>query len=285
MSTKLAGKLSVTAIAALSLAVAASPAAASVTVGQTGTPAACGSNFDRLQPSVTAGNTYVMPAAGTITSWSTQAIAGGGTLGMKVFRPLGGTRYMVVGHEGPHALTGDAANTFPASVAVKAGDVLGSNTPLNANDPGCVFAAPGETFLGRAGDLPDGANGEFTPAVAFRLNISAVLNPTNTFTLGKPKLNKKGTATLAVRLPNPGELTGSGKGVRVAGKTVSAPGAVKLAIKALGKKKRKLAETGKVKVKPKITYTPTGGDPRTQPITVMLKKKLSPRKRKGGGGG
>jgi hypothetical protein len=80
------------------------------------------------------------------------------------------------------------------------------------------------------------------------------------------------------RLPNPGELTGSGKGVKVAGaavisKTVTAPGEVKLTIRAKGKQKRKLNETGNVKVKPKITYAPTGGDPSTQSVKVKLKKK------------
>jgi hypothetical protein len=49
---------------------------------------------------------------------------------------------------------------------------------------------------------------------------------------------------------------------------------VKLTIKAKGKKKGTLNETGKVKVNPKITYTPTGGDPTTQSIKVKLKKNL-----------
>jgi hypothetical protein len=42
---------------------------------------------------------------------------------------------------------------------------------------------------------------------------AADIEPTSTFTLGKAKLNKKkGTATLAATVPNPGELIGSGKG-------------------------------------------------------------------------
>jgi hypothetical protein len=103
--------------------------------------------------------------------------------------------------------------------------------------------------------------------------------PSNHFTLGKLKRNlTKGTATLTIDVPNPGELTGSGKGVKVANaavisKTVSAPGAVKLTIRAKGKKKTTLNATGKVKVKPKITYTPTGGKPSTQSIKVKLKKR------------
>ena len=41
-----------------------------------------------------------------------------------------------------------------------------------------------------------------------------------------------------------------------------------------GKKKRKLNETGKVKLNVAITYTPTGGVPSTQSLKVKLKKKL-----------
>ncbi len=49
---------------------------------------------------------------------------------------------------------------------------------------------------------------------------------------------------------------------------------MKLTIKAKGKKKGTLNETGKVKLRPKITYTPTGGDPSTQSVKVKLKKNL-----------
>ena len=54
--------------------------------------------------------------------------------------------------------------------------------------------------------------------------------------------------------------------------TVNAPGAAQLLIRAKGKKKRKLNETGKVKLNLAITYTPTGGDASTQSTKVKLKK-------------
>ena len=47
---------------------------------------------------------------------------------------------------------------------------------------------------------------------------------------------------------------------------------MQLLIKAAGKKLRKLNETGKVTVKPRVTYTPTGGDPSTRSRTVKLVK-------------
>ena len=104
--------------------------------------------------------------------------------------------------------------------------------------------------------------------------------PSNSLTLGKVKRNtKKGTATITVNVPNPGELTGSGKGAKVArasgavtSKAVSA-GNAQLLIKAKGKKKRKLNKRGKVKLKVAITYTPTGGAPNTQSRKLKLKKR------------
>jgi hypothetical protein len=278
--------LSAIASAGLLALATASSAAAAVTIGQTATPTnPCANNADRLQPTVTSGRSYVVPstiAAGTITSWSTEALPGAGQrLAMKVYRPIGGATYQVVGQAGPHDLTGGVLNTFPASVPVKAGDILGNSVEPAGGSPGCNFVVPGENYLTRTGNLAVGASGDFATGTADRRqNISAVVNPLNSFTLGKAKLNKNtGIATVTANVPNPGELTASGKGVKATGaaaisKTVAAPGKVKLKIRAKGKKKAKLNDTGKVKVKPKITYTPTGGAARTVKRKVKLKKNI-----------
>jgi hypothetical protein len=266
-------------LAALSLTASASAAGASVTIGQTATPTTtCANNADRLQPTVTSGNSYVVPAtvaSGTITSWSTEALPGAGQrLAMKVYRPLGGATYQVVGHAGPHDLTGGVLNTFQASVPVKAGDILGNSVEPAGGTPGCNFVVPGETYLTRTGNLGDGASGDFIAGTADRRqNISAVVNPTNSFTLGKPELNKKkGIAILSATVPNPGGLTLAGTGLKGVTKTATAPGTVKLKVKAKKKQQQKLNETGKVKVKPNVTYTPTGGDSSTQSKKLKLKK-------------
>jgi hypothetical protein len=112
---------------------------------------------------------------------------------------------------------------------------------------------------------------------------AALSPPSNAFTHGKPKLNKKkGTATIAVKVPGAGTLTLSGKNLvaqRPAGRrfarrsrTVSGAGTVKLTIKSKGKAKKKLNTKGKVKVKPTITFTPTGGSAASQSLNVTLKK-------------
>jgi hypothetical protein len=264
-----------------------------VTIGQLAPgsppPVACDAGpRDEAQPTVTSGNAYVVPplppaSALVVTSWSHSAAAGAGQmLTMKMFRQVAGSTYMAVGHDGPRALAPGTVNTFPASIAVKPGDVLGVNN-VNAGtvNNACYFAALGESFLERVGDLADGASGAFGSGSNGRVNATAVVAPDNRFTLGDVDRNKKkGTATLTVNVPNPGELALSGNGLKTASaagavvaKTVTAPGDVKLKIRAKGKKKRKLNETGKVKVKPNITFTPTGGDPAMQSRKLKLKKR------------
>jgi hypothetical protein len=279
----------------------ASGAAASTTIGQLGPDGGSGTTcaggpYDLLQPPVTAGNTYVVPAGGDmITSWSTNAIAGlGQMLEMKVYRKVSDPMtYKVVGHDGPHPLIPSKLNTFAVSIAVQPGDVLGLNS-ANAGSVsnGCVFTAPGQPYDYFFGDLGDGTSGAFTSGSNARLNITAVVaaKPSNDFSFGRLKRNKnKGTATLAVNVPGPGILSLTGKGVKTqragraatASKTVTAAGIVKLRIKSKGKAKKKLNKTGKVKVKVKVTYTPNGtasgdliGDPSTQTKRVKLIKKL-----------
>jgi hypothetical protein len=269
-------------LAALSLAASASPAAASVTLGQLAPNPSilCPAPYDWAQPTVTSGNAYLVPGSGTITSWSHNARSvNGQELTMKVFRKVADPAfYMAVGHD-TRPLTNGLLNTFPVSIPVKPGDVLGLNTVAGANTA-CYFSVPGNSYSARAGNLLDGQADEFGSGSG-RLNVSAVFEPTNTFALGGAKRHqKKGTATVTVNVPNPGELALSGKGVKSAGapgahlaKSVPAAGKVKLLIRARGRKKRILSETGKVTVRPKFTYTPTGGDPKTKSRKLTLKKR------------
>jgi hypothetical protein len=264
------------------LTLAASQAPAAVTIGQLAPPnpsSETSADTDRVQPSVTSGNSYVVPATGgittwTLTSWShTAATDLVQQLTMKVFRKVGDPLdYTVVGHDGPRDLAPGVVNTFQTNLQVKAGDVLGNNSK-SPGDNASYFPVPGESFLNRDG-LADGQSGTFTLNTdGQRLNISAVLEPTNTFALGAITRNKKkGTATLGASVPNPGDLSVGGKGVKAAGSAVGG-GAAQLKIRAKGKKKRKLTETGKVKLSLAITYTPTGGSPSTASAKVKLRKR------------
>src|SRR5262245_44274893 len=107
------------------IAPAASTAATPVTIGQLAPalpPVTCMSGpNDVIQAALAAGTSYTVPADGTITQWNTNAAAGlGQTLKMKVFRPVSGTTYTIVGHDGPEALTPGVLNTFTVNIPVKA---------------------------------------------------------------------------------------------------------------------------------------------------------------------
>ena len=267
-------------VALLSLAPSSSVAAASVTIGQVSSPttlASCGPDSDWVQATVVSGNSYLVPGTGTITSWT---MFGGPNPGdqitMKIWRPVPGQAdaFQVIGHAGPQLITpdGTTGNTFPASVRVQPGDILGFHTGSTFTK--CAFDAPGEKFQSiPMSDIQDGQTGQFFPAgtTNFRLNISAVFVPSNAFTLGAVTRNKKkGTATIPVSAPNEGQLVASGKGVTA---SLLGPPNQRLLIRAKGKKKRRLNETGKVKLNVVVTYSPTGGDPATQSVKVKLRQK------------
>jgi subtilisin-like proprotein convertase family protein len=179
--------------------------------------------------------------------------------------------------------------------------VTGTYRPTEG-DPPAPFDPPAPTgpyplslsnFVGIAPDgtwrlfAHDEASGD-SGSIAGGWSLTLTAPPSNQFTFGTLKRNKKkGTATLTVNVPRPGILALSGGGLvpqrsartsarRRAGKVVGAAGAVKLTIRSKGKKKRKLNRTGTVRVKPKVTYTPTGGTPNAQNRTVKLVKTLGP---------
>jgi hypothetical protein len=283
-------------VAVFLLTAGASPVGA-VTIGQLApgtSPAELCTNpapFDELQATVTSGNSYVVPAlppasALVLTSWSHNAgPSTGRDLTMKIFRKVAEpATYQVVAHDGPRALNPSTVNTFSGlRIPVNPGDVLGDNDGTTTN--ACLFQVPGEMgWFSRNGNLADGASGAFFSSPDVRLNMTAVVEPNNAFTLGGTTRNKKkGTATITATVPNPGELTASGNGVKSAGARTSVTvgaGTAQLTIRAQGKKKKKLKRKGKTQLAPTITYTPTGGTATSQSTQVKLKKKLLKKKLK-----
>jgi hypothetical protein len=167
-------------------------ASAQLPVGQTAPgvnpPLECDYNqaYDEVQTSVASGTGYVVPApGGVITSWSTNAGEGAGqALGFKVFRPLTAATYLIVGHDGPRPLTPSTLNTFPVSIPVKAGDIVGVSVLPGASVGGVSTACEFETgaladqIAYHEGLAPDGTI--FAPENGFaksRLNVSATILP------------------------------------------------------------------------------------------------------------
>ncbi len=106
--------------------------------------------------------------------------------------------------------------------------------------------------------------------------------PSNVFTFGKLKLNKKkGTATLKVNVPGAGNLTAvdakkkAPKRVKKATATSAAAETVTLVLKPTGAGRKTLESKGKLKFKLRVSFAPTGGSAGTQPFTGKLKLKLT----------
>jgi hypothetical protein len=258
--------------------VMATPSRAAVTIGQISPvpPASpdCTPSADYLQPSITSGNLYIARQAGTITSWSTNSFGAGATYVFKVFRRTSDPDiFRVIAHAPPRTLS-SGINRAPVNIAVRSGDMIGLNESGAPNS--CTFPMPGDAVLTRSGNLSDGASGTFSPENDVRLNLSAVLAPSNDFILGPVARDRKlGTASVTAFVSNPGLITISGKGLkkRNASKTVAVAGPVQLHIASAGSRKRKLAKTGKVTLTPTVTFYPTGGDPAAKAFTVKLRKR------------
>lgn len=123
-----------------------------------------------------------------------------------------------------------------------------------------------------------GESGTALPPCTAAVPITAVAlaAPSNKFKFGKLKLNRrKGTATLFVQVPGPGKLVLKGKGIQKVSRGAKKARKVKLPVKLVGKAKRTLLETGKAKVRAKVTFTPTGGTPRTKAKPLTLKKEAT----------
>jgi hypothetical protein len=272
---------------------AAGGAQAAIQIGETFTPATYRAGTTVLQ-SGSPGGQYTVPAPGMITSWSFQ----GGAIApdqirLKVARLGGMNTVTIIGQSGFEFPTANVLNSYPAQIAVQAGDVIGFYFSSSSYTSSPQPSGSGYLTLGHDGGA-DVQPGQPTP-LAFqadvKLDISAVeaLKPSNAFSFGRLKRNThKGTATLAVRVPGPGTLSLTGRGVRTqrfggaaaASKTASAAGIVKLLVRAKGAKKRKLNERGSVKIRVKVTYTPNGtstgdlvGDPNTKTRRIKLIKK------------
>jgi hypothetical protein len=289
---------------------AAAPAGAATEIGSTFDPgtSSCGNLL--LQSVSPPADTYAAPTAGVISSWSYQASSVPVQLQLKVGRVAGTNQFTIVG-ESTVETASSTLNSFLTRIPVQAGDLIGIR-PILVEGMGipCIRVMSGYSYSAyvMGSDLSPGTTATFNPPVPnIQLDVAANLEPDgdrdgfgdetqdrclgvpgpmdgcpdNAFTFGKPKRKKgKGTATLVVNLPNPGELVAAGNGVKVPSadravisRSVGA-GQAELLIKAAGKKKRKLNETGMVKLNVAVTYTPTGGQANTQSLKVKLKKKL-----------
>jgi hypothetical protein len=231
------------------------------------------------------------PIAGTIVRWRIVDPVGG-PFRLRVLTPASGGQYTGAGTGSPQVPSGTGVQTLPANLPIQAGDIIAVDN-ANATDNYGFANVPGAGFVTWDGPpLADGSTRapDFTSSDEAGINADVASKPSNAFTFGKVKDNKKkGTATIAVNVPGAGTLSLTGKGVKtqragggaVASKAVTAAGLVKLLVKAKGSAKKKLNKAGTVKVKVSVTYTPSEtsiggviGDPNAEAKRVKLVKKL-----------
>ena len=258
------------------------------TIGQLFVPndtGGCMGNFTFLQTGVAAGNSYTVPANGVITSWS--FLTGSSVvpdLKLKVGRPLSNGNFLFIGEAAAGPQIPNTVNTYAANIPVKTGDVIGIHVNSGSTSVPCsVFpTTPDDRYAFYLGDPATNTTAPpNTQGVRSRFPVTATVTTPGAIKLGRPILNKtRGTAIEPVFVPDPGQLALKGKGVvrqrttrASVSRAVSAAGIVNLLVKPKGKTKRKLANTGKAKVRLTITYIPTGGDPSAQTKKIRLRKR------------
>jgi hypothetical protein len=102
---------------------------------------------------------------------------------MKVFRPISGSEYRAVSHDGPRSLTPSVTNTFAVSIPVQAGDLIGLNDQnAPAANNACLFASgsPEDVIAlnAKGSDLGDGMSATLTPTLSgYKLNLTAIVQP------------------------------------------------------------------------------------------------------------
>jgi Ca2+-binding RTX toxin-like protein len=153
------------------LLLASASMAKAATIGGTFTPGvSCSGGYTFVQ-SVSPSNQYAAPSSGTLTSWSFQAAGAPPQLKLKIARPVGGNDFRIVGESLPQTPVANVLNTYPVSIPVKAGDVLGFYT-VTGGECGNFTAGYLDHYVNA--DVAVGSTATFTPGAGLRLDVSAI---------------------------------------------------------------------------------------------------------------
>lgn len=208
----------------------------------------------------------VSPTAGSVTGFSIRS-ASADTVTFRLARLLKKNVAASGAGTGP-TVTLPAAGTYsyPASLPISVGDRVGIDTSLTRAFQGlpCATGDRGHEFT-YSPVLVNG--GPFQPGDAnsiCELLVNATVEPSNRFKVGRAGKLRRGRALLPVKVPGPGKLKLKGNGVKSGKAKVKRAGKAKLSVRPTG------GATGSLKVK--ITFSPTGGVPRTKKPKLKLKR-------------
>jgi DNA-binding beta-propeller fold protein YncE len=97
--------------------------------------------------------------------------------------------------------------------------------------------------------------------------------PSNKFHFaGLVKNRGNGSAVLYVRVPGPGKVSLKGRGFRRLSRTAQRATKVRLPVKPKVRLRQFLKQHGKGRIRVAVTYTPTGGVPRTHEKVILLRR-------------
>lgn len=255
-------------------AVIGSDLATPATVNTFGCNLSCTTASAALIASSTAPAGLTSPVNGKVTSWSVKSGSAGNTIRLRVLRPAGVLTFTGEGTSAPGTTVSGIAGPFPTSLPILAGDQIGLDSPnaalvmgVNGGGTQVYWTLPtlldGATLTGQAGPSRE-------------VLVQAVVEPENKLDFGRIVRNKKkGFAFVFVEVPNAGELAFGGKLVKVGTRrtTLKGDGTIKIKVKATGRKLKTLKKSGKVGVKPILTFTPFLGTARSEPLKLKLKRK------------
>jgi uncharacterized repeat protein (TIGR01451 family) len=177
-------------LASLAVAVAAAPAQASVTIGQTqGAADSCSSAIVNVQD----GNAgYVAPSNGVVVSWSYLAQANTPNLRLRIYQPGADATKWIARSESALKPAGSGAgqvganrlNSFPESpgLPIRSGDHLGLTTSgAGASSWSCITTSSAADLIRQKSppDQPVGESGTFPGAALdhHAIGVSAVIEP------------------------------------------------------------------------------------------------------------
>ena len=225
-------------------------------------------------PSDTAAGGLTSPVNGTVTSWRFKSITLGGSIALRILRPVGGNSFTGAGTSASVASNGTtpAQGPFATSLPIKLGDHVGLNASAMQT---ALIDTPATQLYWNAPTLGDGQTAQGTAGTR-EVAVQAVVEPSNTVTFGTPVRNKKkGTAKITMTVPNAGTLSYGGFCAKVLGPaSAAAPADFQLIVKACGKQRKTLRKKGKVRVAFNVGFTPVDGRFGATNEVLTLRKKL-----------
>lgn len=152
--------------------------AAIVTVGSTGTPTAelgVGAPATIFDTAVSAGASLTSPISGTVIRWHVTGFSGG-PFSLQVLTPNGAGNYTSTGASAPATPLGKATQTFPANLAIQAGQILAiKNT--NGADVVSYFTPAGASSAFFAPPLGEGSSGMASTGLPVEYTYNAEVQP------------------------------------------------------------------------------------------------------------